>query len=204
MYNLLRFVLGIIFSFFFRWKVIGAENVPSSGGLIIASNHVSLWDPPVVGTAIPRRIHFMAKEELFSNPIFARIISGLGAFPVKRGIADRTAIRTALTLLENGSILGIFPEGTRSKNGQLGSPEPGLAMLAVKAGVPVVPTAIIGTNKVFQQGQFFPKFKVIFGKPIMLSKDDAKKDGLEVLSLKVMDAIGRMLEEDNHTNEQSV
>ncbi|MDF2569765.1 MAG: plsC [Sporomusa sp.] len=203
MYNLLRYVLGIIFSIFFRWKVIGAENVPPTGGVIIAANHVSLWDPPVVGTAIPRRIHFMAKEELFANPLFGRIITNLGAFPIKRGIADRTAIRTALNLLESGSILGIFPEGTRSKNGQLGSPEPGLAMLAVKAGVPVVPAAIIGTNKVFQDGHLFPQFKIIFGKPIVLSRDNGSKDNLDVMSRKVMAAIGYLLEEENHNSKIS-
>jgi 1-acyl-sn-glycerol-3-phosphate acyltransferase len=196
-YKLLCLVLGAVFSIFFRWKVIGAENVPVTGGVIIAANHISLWDPPVVGAAIPRRIHFMAKEELFANRFFGWLISKLGAFPVKRGIADRTAIRTALTLLENGSVLGLFPEGTRSKNGILGAPEPGLAMLGVKAGVPVVPAAIIGTNKVFRDGQLLPQFKVIFGKPMILTRDNAGKDSLDIMSGKVMEEIGRLLTEEN-------
>ncbi len=193
MYNFLCLLLGAIFSIFFRWKVIGAENIPAAGGVIIAANHVSLWDPPVLGAAIPRRIHFMAKEELFANPVFSWLITNLGAFPVKRGIADRTAIRTALSLLENGSVLGLFPEGTRSKTGVLGAPEPGLAMLAIKAGVPVVPAAIVGTNKVLRDGHIFPQFRVIFGKPLSLARDTAGKDSLDVLSGKVMGEIDRLL-----------
>lgn len=193
MYNFLCLLLGAVFSIFFRWKVTGAENIPAAGGVIIAANHVSLWDPPVLGTAIPRRIHFMAKEELFTNPVFRWLITKLGAFPVKRGIADRTAIRTALSLLENGSVLGLFPEGTRSKTGVLGAPEPGLAMLAIKAGVPVVPAAIIGTNKVLRDGHVFPQFRVIFGKPLFLARDTAGKDSLDVLSGKVMGEIDRLL-----------
>ena len=193
MYNFLCLLLGAIFSIFFRWKVIGAENIPAAGGVIIAANHVSLWDPPVLGAAIPRRIHFMAKEELFTNPVFSWLITKLGAFPVKRGIADRTAIRTALSLLENGSVLGLFPEGTRSKTGVLGAPEPGLAMLAIKAGVPVVPAAIVGTNKLLRDGHIFPQFRVIFGEPLSLARDTAGKESLDVLSGKVMGEIDRLL-----------
>ncbi|WP_371370841.1 lysophospholipid acyltransferase family protein [Sporomusa aerivorans] len=197
MYSLLRMVLSVIFSLVFRWKVSGVENIPA-GGVIIAANHISLWDPPLVGAAIPRRIHYMAKEELFAHPLFSWIITKLGAFPVKRGSADRTAIRTALTLLENGSVLGIFPEGTRSKDGKLGAPEPGLALLARKAGVPVVPAAIIGTNLVFKKGHWLPRFQVIFGKPLHFSRDDSAKESLEGLSIRVMTEIGRLLSEANH------
>lgn len=199
MYNLIRVILTIFFSLVFRWKVVGVENIPS-GGVIIAANHISLWDPPVIGTALPRRIHFMAKEELFSNALFSWLITKLGAFPVKRGVADRTAIRTALTHLENGSILGIFPEGTRSKNGKLGAPEPGLALLALKAGVPVVPAALIGTNKVFRDGHILPTFKVIFGKPIVLSRDNTAKETMEAMSMRVMSEIGILLETANDSH----
>ncbi len=190
MYELLRVFLTLLFSLVFRWQTTGIENIPA-GGVIIAANHISLWDPPVVGTAIPRRrIHFMAKEELFTNKIFCWIITKLEAFPVKRGSADRTAIRTALSLLETGNIVGIFPEGTRSKNGKLGNPEPGLALIAVKAGVPVVPTAIVGTDKIFSNGCLFPKIKVIFGKPLIFSRD---KESMEEMSARVMAEISHLL-----------
>jgi 1-acyl-sn-glycerol-3-phosphate acyltransferase len=200
-YELLRILFSAIFSLVFRWQVSGAENVPA-GGVIIASNHISLWDPPLLGTALPRRIHFMAKEELFANPLFSWIITRLGAFPVKRGTADRTAIRTALTLLAEGSILGIFPEGTRSKTGALGSPEPGLALLALKSGAPVVPAAIIGTNKVFSDGHLFPRFQVIFGKPIQFSKDNSGKESMESMSMRVMTEISRLLSEAGHPEDR--
>ncbi|SDD38373.1 lysophospholipid acyltransferase family protein [Sporomusa acidovorans] len=193
MYELLRILFTTLFSIVFRWQIIGAENIPP-GGVIIAANHISLWDPPVIGSALSRRIHFMAKEELFTNRIFSWIITKLGAFPVKRGTADRTAIRTALTILEKGAVLGIFPEGTRSKNGKLGNPEPGLALLALKAGVPIIPTAVIGTNKVFSNGCLLPRFKVIFGNPIILSRSETVKESMEAMSSKVMTEIGNLLE----------
>ncbi|WP_425061105.1 1-acyl-sn-glycerol-3-phosphate acyltransferase [Sporomusa carbonis] len=199
LYSLLHFLLATFFSVVFRWKVTGTENIPATGGVIIAANHVSLWDPPVVGTAIPRRIHFMAKEELFVNPIFRWLITKLGAFPVRRGKADRTAIRTALTLLENGSVLGIFPEGTRSKTGKLGVPEPGLAMLALKAGVPIVPAAVTGTNKVFRDGHLLPKFKVSFGKPLVLRRSTDGNDSLEAMSNTVMTEIAQLLEKETNS-----
>lgn len=193
MYKYFRMFFHALFSIVFRWQVTGAENIPP-GGVIIAANHISLWDPPVIGTALPRKVHFMAKEELFSNRIFSWIITKLGAFPVKRGTADRTAIRTALTILEKGSVLGIFPEGTRSKNGKLGNPEPGLALLALKAGVPIVPTAVIGTNKVFGHGCSLPRFRVIFGSPIILSRNDTVKESMEAMSSRIMIEIGNLLE----------
>ena len=202
MYELLRIFFAILFSFVFRWRISGTENIPT-GGVIIAANHISLWDPPVVGTAISRKVHFMAKEELFANPVFGWLISRLGAFPVKRGAADRTAIRTALTLLKNGSILVIFPEGTRSKDGKLGAPEAGLALLALKAGVPVVPTAIIGTNKLFRDNHLLPKFRVLFGKPLLFSRDNADKESMGQIGTQVMTEISHLLEEaDNSVGKQ--
>jgi len=193
-YELLRMFFAVLFSIAFRWRTSGTENIPA-GGAIIAANHISLWDPPVVGTAISRKAHFMAKEELFANPVFGWLISKLGAFPVKRGAADRTAIKTALTLLKNGSILVIFPEGTRSKDGKLGTPEAGLALLAVKAGVPVIPAAIFGTNKIFRDGHVLPKFRIVFGKPILLGGSTAGKESMETMSTQVMAEISHLLEE---------
>lgn len=200
MYGLVHVILTTFFSVFFRFKVSGLENIPA-GGAIVAANHISLWDPPVIACAMPRQLHFMAKEELFRNPAFNWLIRKLGAFPVKRGSPDRTAIRNAITLLQEGSILGIFPEGTRSKNGILGAPEPGLALIAIKAGVPIIPTAVIGTNKVFCDGHILPQFEVRFGKPIVLKRENDAKESMEAMSNKVMIEIGRLLQTDN-TNKQ--
>lgn len=195
MYNLIKTFFCGLFTVLFRWKVTGLENIPSEGGVIIAANHISLWDPPVIGTRSPRPIHFMAKEELFKIPVFGWAIRKLNSFPVRRGGADRGAIRTALELLNQGKIVGIFPEGTRSKTGKLGNPAPGVALIAAKAGVPVVPAAVIGTNKVFSHGCFLPQFRVKFGQPIYVVKGKMDKEALDDLSTRMMGAISRLLEE---------
>ena len=113
-YKVLRFVLQIIFGILFRPKILGKENVPMTGGMIMAANHLSNWDPPMVGTYMPRPVAYMAKEELFKPAIAGAVISNLYAFPVKRGAADRAAIKTALGILKQGLCLGVFPEGHRS------------------------------------------------------------------------------------------
>jgi 1-acyl-sn-glycerol-3-phosphate acyltransferase len=195
LYNIVRFLLHHFFKIVFRCKVIGADNIPTHGGVIIASNHISLFDPPVIATSFVRPLHFMAKEELFVIPMIKRFLTQLKAFPVRRGMADRTAIRHALTLLENGEMLGLFPEGTRSTNGKLGKPEAGLSMIALKAGVPIIPTAIIGTNKVFKNGSLLPRFIVKFGNPIIVHYEKADKETMEHLSNTIMLEIARLLEE---------
>lgn len=192
-YNVLRFLFRLLFLTVFRWKVEGKENIPTHGGAIIAPNHISLWDPPLMGAALSRRIHFMAKEELFSYPVFRWIITQLKAFPVKRGAADRNAIRTAVTLLEQGELVGLFPEGTRGKNGVLGPAEPGVLMIAVKANVPIIPVAIIGTDKVGRFPILFPRFIVRFGKPLTVSPGKLSREETEVQGRWVMAEIAALL-----------
>lgn len=194
MYSLIRFFVTCIFVVFFRWRINGVENVPASGAVIIASNHISNFDPLVVGAAISRPIHFMAKEELFTNLVLRQLIQWLGAFPVRRGAADRTAIRTAMNFLEEGKVIGLFPEGTRSKTGELGQAEAGLAMIATKTGATIVPAAVFGTNKVFQVG-LFPRFQVYFGKPIRVKKGKASKEELEKITETMMQEISSLLKE---------
>lgn len=196
-YSIFRVMVQMLIKSVFRFRVLGVENIPSSGGVIIASNHVSYWDPPVIGCGLPsnRRIHFMAKEELFRVPIFRWVITQLCAFPVRRGTADRNAIRNAIAILERGEACGIFPEGTRSKTGVLGPSQPGLAMIALKAGVPIVPAAIIGTNKVMRDGHLLPQFTVRFGKPIAAMPGRSDKENSEYINTKVMQEIAQLLEE---------
>jgi 1-acyl-sn-glycerol-3-phosphate acyltransferase len=153
------FLLGL-----FRLRRRGQEHLPRSGGLLIVSNHISLKDPPFLGAAArPRRIHFMAKSELFRNPLFGRLITAYGAFPVVRGGADRQALRAARDLLAAGEAVIMFPEGTRSPDGRPREPFPGAGSLALAPGVTVVPTAIWGTR-----AKLGP-VRVVFGPPLDLS-----------------------------------
>ena len=142
-YHIGRFVLRIIYFFKFSIKVIGKENIPPKGGVIIASNHVSHFDPPRVGIIFKGVCTFMAKEELFQkNKLVSWVLRHLHAYPIKRGARDSSGIDKALEGLKKGWNFVIFPEGTRSKTGELGKPKSGVSMVAAQAGVPVAPVFI--------------------------------------------------------------
>jgi len=163
-YRTFRGFFRIIFSLVYRWQVIGREHIPKEGPVILCANHISLWDPPLLGSGIERMVNFMAKEELFRIPVIGFLIRKFGAFPVKRGAGDRAAIRATLKLLEDGKILGIFPEGTRSRTGEVGEGMPGTAMFALKSQAQVIPVAIIGPYRMFRP------IKIVYGEPIDLTQ----------------------------------
>jgi len=192
-YNLLKVILILLFSTVFRWKVRGRENIPTSGRVIIAPNHCSNADPLLMGAATNRRVRFMAKEELFSPSWFGSIINNLGAIPVKRGVGDRAAIRLALDILQAGNALTLFPEGTRSKNGRLSNAQHGVAMIAIKSQSPVIPVAILGTFRFFRKGNWFPRFEVYYGSPIIPPVcDHLSKEAMEEFSEKIMSEIAKL------------
>lgn len=157
-----------IFLLILGLKIEGLHNLPQKGPVIVAANHISNWDPILVGVSLPRPVHFMAKAELFKNALLAGICRGLNAFPVQRGAADRNAIRLALEMLKDGEMLGIFPEGARRKVVAETSIQPGVAMLALKSGAVVVPLAITGTEGIFPCGWFKP-LRVRIGQPLDLA-----------------------------------
>jgi 1-acyl-sn-glycerol-3-phosphate acyltransferase len=168
-YALGRVIMTVWYRLFFRWRVIGRENIPD-GPMILCSNHISNWDPITVGLCVRRRkVHFMAKEELFRVPVVAFLVRALQAFPVKRGAADKASLKYAVELLRSGKIVAMFPEGTRSKTGIPGKGHPGVAMIAHRAKVPVVPMAIIGNYKLFSP------LVVRIGKPMDLQTDYEQK-----------------------------
>lgn len=192
-YEFLKLVLPPLFKVIFRFEVHGEKNIPLSGPLVLASNHASYLDPPLIGCASPRKAFFMAKEELFRG-LPGRIYSSLGAFPVKRGASDVDAVKHALTILKDDRVLAIFPEGTRSKDGTLGKAGLGTAMMASKQRAPIVPTAIIGSGiKPFHP--LWPKIKVIFGEPIYFPEGKISKDVLQDVTNKLMSEIGRLMQE---------
>lgn len=161
-------------------QVVGAENVPLEGPLIVAPNHLSHLDPPVVACAIPRQLTFMAKEELFRVSWFSKLIRSLGAFPVRRGQADTEAIRVALSLLEEGRALLVFPEGTRGDGRQLLPVNRGVALLAKRSGAPVLPVAIAGAEKKWPRGAKLPRWgrmTISFGTPLIFSEFEERFGG---------------------------
>jgi 1-acyl-sn-glycerol-3-phosphate acyltransferase len=176
LYNIICVAFIQLFRFVYRWKVEGRENLPAGGPVIICSNHISWLDPPMLGCiAWPRHVHIMAKEELFRIPVFGSIIKRVKAFPVKRDSADLRAIKTAINVVKNGEILGLFPEGTRSRTEELLPPQPGVGLIAHKSGAPVVPVAIMGPYRLFRP------IRVKIGKPIDFSEYYGEKSRVELL-----------------------
>jgi len=171
-----------------RWEVHGLANLPVQGGLVIVSNHTSYWDPIVVGCAMNRRVNYMAKEELFHIPVFRNIITAMAAFPIKRNQSDRAAIRKALQFLNEGQIVGVFPEGTRNATGELLAPQLGAAMLALKAGVPILPVGLIGTRGIIR------KIRVNIGEPVVYQTSNKyTREDLEKVSETVMEKVNCLL-----------
>jgi 1-acyl-sn-glycerol-3-phosphate acyltransferase len=194
-----RALFRLFFRSFCRWQVQGRENIPATGGAILAPNHISHLDPPLVGAASPRPVYFMAKRELFSVPLLGKIIRRTHAFPVSRDRPDREALKRAYQLLAAGELLVMFPEGTRSLDGRLQAPEAGFAMIAAKARVPVIPIALIGANRVLPKGSIFArpgKIKVRIGAPICYDASLTGGEGrasLRRFAEQVMQAVGQML-----------
>lgn len=157
LYGILRLVTVCLMRAWFGLRVRGVEHVPPSGPALIVSNHQSILDPPLIGGATRRRIYFLAKAELFRIPLFGWLIRALHARPVRREGPDPRALRTAALLLKEGKALLIFPEGTRSLDGRLGEGKPGVGMLAVTSGAPVVPAYVSGTLEALPKGAAWPR-----------------------------------------------
>lgn len=154
-----------------RWKVRLLAPLPP-GPFILAANHLSLIDPPLLSASLPlkRRIIFMAKEEIFRSPLAGLLARGVDAVPVRRGEADRAALRQAVALLQRGQVLGMFPEGTRSRGRGLGLGHPGTALIAHHGGVPIVPVAITGSEDIRGLGFLWqrPQITVTLGSAFTL------------------------------------
>ncbi|MBO7744071.1 1-acyl-sn-glycerol-3-phosphate acyltransferase [Paenibacillus sp. MWE-103] len=189
LYSICRSLLRIIYAVLFRFEAIGLENIPPTGPVVLCSNHISLLDPPTVGTPVNRMVHYMAKAELFAVPLFGPFIRSLGAFPVKRGGVSKEAIRNAIGLLKEGKVMGIFPEGSRSAGDSAG--KKGAAMIALRSGAAVIPVAIIGRYKIFR------KMRIKYGKPIDLSAfiQNSSSDVLEQVTDVIMREIRNMVKE---------
>jgi len=159
------------FSFFVHpVRVIGRENIPQEGPVILCANHQSMQDPFVLASYTKRKISFMTKKESFDNPILRMVLNGVGAFPVARGENDISAVRTALKVLKDGGVLGIFPEGHRYTDGQMHEAANGISLIALRSGAKVVPAYIEGNFKSFK------RLTVHIGSPVSLEEFGRKLD----------------------------
>jgi 1-acyl-sn-glycerol-3-phosphate acyltransferase len=177
-----------------RLKSYGLENVPEDGGFVVASNHVSMLDPWPIGYPLyPRQIHYMAKAELYKNPVLKWLLNKGETFPVKRGERDSEAFKTAVRYAKEGGVVAMFPEGTRRVKGlrkkHTAKPHAGAARIALAAGVPLVPAAIAGTDNLRR----FEPIRVAYGPPIEVSADGGRrKEAAEEATARLMEEIARL------------
>jgi len=162
----------------FDVRVTGTENVPHDGGLVVAANHRSYLDPPLLGAWFPRTIHFMAKQELFKMFILGRLIRAVHAFPIDRDRADVASIRQALRILKRGDVVGIFPEGTRNLAGEAQA-RGGAVLLGATAHCPIVPVALVNTQYAVRRLRA-SKVEVRIGEPMVLQGSERKATKVEI------------------------
>ncbi|MGM0413814.1 MAG: lysophospholipid acyltransferase family protein [Bacillota bacterium] len=190
-YKATRGIFKLYARFIMRVDIKGMENIPESGPLVVMSNHISFLDPPLIGAIMPRKIHYMAKAELFKNRVIGAFLKKLGAFPLKRGTGDSRAFRKAIKILRNNGVLGIFPEGTRYPEGSPGKPHSGSVMIAIMAKSPILPIAI---KNIKRKG----RPEVIIGEPLVLEEyygKKLKKEEREEVANQVMTEIISLLDE---------
>jgi len=190
-----KFFVFPIYKFIFRGHLIGKENIPQIDCFIMVSNHGSLLDPPLLGHALGRNISFMAKAELFKIPLLGFVIKACGAYPVKRGIADKNTIKTACKKLSNNNCIGIFIDGTRQKNGRVNKPKQGAALLAFKNQKLLLPVAIVNSHRLVKFKFFIPFFSKIVikvGEPIH-PPESSLKDDLNAVTIKLQSDINKLI-----------
>ena len=182
----------VITKLLYRIKVSGTENIPSEGGFILASNHLSYYDPLLVGSWATRQVYFMAKQELFENPLFGGIIRRTNALSLRRGTIDRAALDSCVEVIERGFGLTVFPEGTRAREGRFLDPKPGVGMVAVRAHCPIVPVYIRGSDCL--GGCFLgrDRLSITYGEPLpadWVTSFEAGKESYTEIARVVMERI---------------
>lgn len=193
-----RIIIAIVRPFvwlLFPYKIIGKENIPQDGKIILCCNHISMLDPIVLLIGQKRPVHFMAKAELFKIPVIGWCIRHLfGAFPVQRGKGDQSALTVSREMLEAEKMLGIFIEGTRSKDGKLGTAKSGTALIASQSGAEVLPCCAVTRN---QKVRLFRRYVIVVGQPLSLETlhlDNAEKPELRYASRTIMEHIAALME----------
>lgn len=199
-YAALRGIVRVLCSVLFRMRVRGAEHVPPTGPLIMVANHLHNFDVILINAAMPRPVFYMAKRELFKHPAFARLISLFGAFRINREAIDRAALKHVGLLLDEGMVVGILPEGTRSTTRALTPGNPGVALLAYQREVPIIPVAVTGVQhlpldaKATGERWFRRPVTVTIGKPFYLPpKEKGVRPDLQAATDRIMLAIAALL-----------
>ncbi len=199
-YRLARALVTLYLRLYHRFRVTGAEHVPREGGCIIACNHASFLDPPVVACGVAhRRMHFLARDTLWHYSRVARwFFTQCNCIPVDRTRGDVAALRTAVRVLKQGKILALFPEGTRSRDGEMQEGRDGIGFVAAKAGVPIVPAYVDGTFRAFPPGAWFARpaaIHITYGRPIpheALPTSGDRRPSFEAISLHIMERIAEL------------
>jgi 1-acyl-sn-glycerol-3-phosphate acyltransferase len=199
LYGVCHYWIRVAFDMFFRGEVAGVENLPASGAFLIAANHESHLDPPLIGAHVPRQMSFFARKTLWSGGLATWWLNAVGTIPVDRdGGHDVSGLKRVLRVLAEGKVTILFPEGTRSPDGQLQSPKPGVGFIVCKTQVPVVPARIFGSFEAFGKGMKLPRpapTTVVFGKPIPPSVYDdpsAGKERYQIASSRIMAEIAQL------------
>ena len=195
-YQLAKFICWAFLRLVFRMKVHFHKRLPQAGSVLVTANHSNLIDPLIVGASLSRQVHFMAKQELFRIPFLNVIIRGLGAFPVRRGAADRAAFESSFKILSDGGVIGMFPEGTRHRDGRVHEIRSGAAALAIRAGCPVLPMIIVGANDISILK--WRKIHVFIGQPMLLPESlpgESDKERHKFATRLIKDAMESLWEE---------
>ena len=197
LYRFAYAVIPPVFARLYRMEVRGLDYIPRDGAVVLACNHVSNIDPIFLGVACQRQVHFMAKSELWKFKPLGWMIDSLGGFPVRRGEADREAVRRALDLLDQQAVVGIFPEGTRQPEGRLGQLQTGVALFSLRPGVTTIPVVLRGTNHVVRNRRpGFPRITVTFGPPVPgLVTEGAKVERHRDFTARLVTALQALLDQ---------
>ena len=196
LYNFLRVGFRILTHLVCRYRVYGLERVPENGPLLIVANHLSWYDPILLGVVLRRRIWFFTKSEIFRWPLIGKACEATGQIPVRRGESDRAALEKGLAYLQEGRALCIFPEGTVARKGKMIPAMPGVAMLAIRSGATVLPVAHSGTRKVLRSPRYWlPRVTIKIGDPYVpvVPAGMPRKAGLQQVTDDLMLRIARML-----------
>jgi 1-acyl-sn-glycerol-3-phosphate acyltransferase len=198
-YGFFHYLSGLIYGMWFRGEVVGTENFPREGPFLIASNHASHLDPPLVGSQITKQMRFFARKSLWNNKLIGWWLDHVETIPVERDTGDVGAIKRVLQALKEDRAVVLFPEGTRSPDGKLQKPKAGVGMMACKSGVPVVPCRVYDSFDAFGKGHLIPNFgtpvTIVFGEAMPPSAYDdpaAGKARYETAAQRIMDRIAAL------------